>query len=1334
MLFTNFEVPFVDDILGHSIIYEEYKGDYDHALKLIEEKLDHARINGSPTIIADALLAKGIVHLLRGEPPAATTCFNEINNIVSDDAPVKLRATSYSILAEYMRLNTFPNGSGAGLAGEIGSLWQDFVSHINNLSERLSNLKSMVQDPRTLLETDLVYNLLCSLLSFRSSLDIHTGTEDNAKQLAAEALKTPLAFEKKARAVVANPRLLAYTYLVIADVLRRAKQHKSAYTYLSNAYKTYSDSNDYAGAAACLMLLGDWHAAPNTTPLLWNHSSLEGVWNTRLSWTLEQIELDRSKVDMSGAENAYAEAERLFSMIGARRGLAAIQLRYGYLSMLKGDFDAAVKCAINAQNGFRSTGDNLGYWIARAHHALSRIGADQMPEDLATAKAIGVWGSTEGSFSYALGLGVLFSREGHRWLLEGSYERAIRSHRLARTLYDALGANINLGMSLADMADIYLALGERKNALTFYENSLGIFERDIEIRSQKAETAILRIIPLIIDLHKVYLNAMNADGIERCALRLKKQIAKLEGIMGIDDNSNFDDLIKGWDSDSSDLLSGTIDNAKFMKIQNNIQKWMLIIQAGHYIENARVLCPLYRAVDALDRGDTREAETYFGTALDAANSSSAEQRDFFQAIVFAQQKKYRDAIAAFERHLTQKHSGSKERFEARLINLMHSKKDYEAEARREQERGYEQSFLFMVRTKAYAKAKQYLEALEQSAGIEWYKRDDHHWENLTDCGEMYEGLNDLEVALECYSRAINELERRRHFLRQDQLKKSLAGAKSSQHLYFQAARTALKLQEKAKAMGNSDLAKKYFAEAFNYAEHGKARALLDLMAAGTHSITRSLGSEKENETVSVWRELCAQLNLWYGTIAHEHNKNDPDLDRIGYLNQKIKDTEQKLHNIELELSVSEPGFYSAISPSSKVITLEDIMTLLPSRDTALIQYYFVDEDFLAWTIVSSGLSEIHRSTIDTKVLERQIRDFRKGCEAGNTFESISQGLGQSLAKVLLVPFTKTINKNSNLILVPFGAANILPFHVLPWEKKPLGSSHTLSYLPNASTLQFLRRGKNNKHRKTVLSIGNPSNMALSSSPADHDNYENNNNNNNKPLMPLPAAEIEACFVASTLPDSKVLIQEYATEESVRRDATHYPILHFATHGYLSDEAPLLSSVLLANGGSLSLYELMGLRLDTDLVVLSACNTGLGEITAGDDVIGLAQGLLGAGALSVLVSLWAVNDISTALFMGKFYSLIGSDKSPAFALKAAQEYLCGLNSGAIALEIDKLRSIAIKETMIMMNKKVDVSELFNYERIKMMRDARRTEIDRGHDGDYKLPFYWAPFILIGGIHE
>jgi CHAT domain-containing protein len=169
----------------------------------------------------------------------------------------------------------------------------------------------------------------------------------------------------------------------------------------------------------------------------------------------------------------------------------------------------------------------------------------------------------------------------------------------------------------------------------------------------------------------------------------------------------------------------------------------------------------------------------------------------------------------------------------------------------------------------------------------------------------------------------------------------------------------------------------------------------------------------------------------------------------------------------------------------------------------------------------------------------------------------------------------------------------------------------------------------------------------------------------------------------------------------------YPYIHFATHGVLSEEAPLLSSILLADGEALNVYELMGLKLDADLVVLSGCRTALGEITAGDDVIGLTRGLLGAGARAAVVSLWPVEDVSTSLLMGEFYRQLRAEKPkpPRVALQAAQNYLRGLDPDQIEEKVAGLRDLARERDL-------------------------EAECEAPEAEDYSHPYHWAPFVLVG----
>jgi CHAT domain-containing protein len=146
----------------------------------------------------------------------------------------------------------------------------------------------------------------------------------------------------------------------------------------------------------------------------------------------------------------------------------------------------------------------------------------------------------------------------------------------------------------------------------------------------------------------------------------------------------------------------------------------------------------------------------------------------------------------------------------------------------------------------------------------------------------------------------------------------------------------------------------------------------------------------------------------------------------------------------------------------------------------------------------------------------------------------------------------------------------------------------------------------------------------------------------------------------------------ATEEAVKTRASHASYLHFATHGLLDEGEPLLSGLALAQDqdpaedGLLQAFEILRLPLVADLVVLSGCNTGLGAITDGEGVLGLTRAFMHAGARSMVISLWEVNDRSTAGLMEGFYRARFTDRKPAdLALQEAK--LAAVRAGLPARE-------------------------------------------------------------------
>jgi CHAT domain-containing protein len=268
-------------------------------------------------------------------------------------------------------------------------------------------------------------------------------------------------------------------------------------------------------------------------------------------------------------------------------------------------------------------------------------------------------------------------------------------------------------------------------------------------------------------------------------------------------------------------------------------------------------------------------------------------------------------------------------------------------------------------------------------------------------------------------------------------------------------------------------------------------------------------------------------------------------------------------------------------------------------------------------------------------------------------------------------------------------------HVLCWEGRALGETHSVSVLPSASVLRYAQGASGRRWR--VLAVGDPARMAYRPPGAARAD----------PAPPLRGAEAEAAVAAAAFPGGELLGGKAATERAVRSRLADFPVLHFATHGRLDQDAPGLSCLLLAGGEALSVYELAGMELDVDLAVLSACRTGQGEATRGDDVIGLARGLLGAGCRAAVVSLWPVDDASTAILMAAFYRRLAAGTAPVDALRAAQLQVRGLGVAEAAAELAALRAAVPASTRDVFNRMGPVGV-----------------------AGYDHPYHWAPFVLMG----
>ncbi|MGB3759310.1 MAG: CHAT domain-containing protein, partial [Rivularia sp. (in: cyanobacteria)] len=239
------------------------------------------------------------------------------------------------------------------------------------------------------------------------------------------------------------------------------------------------------------------------------------------------------------------------------------------------------------------------------------------------------------------------------------------------------------------------------------------------------------------------------------------------------------------------------------------------------------------------------------------------------------------------------------------------------------------------------------------------------------------------------------------------------------------------------------------------------------------------------------------------------------------------------------------------------------------------------------------------------------------------------------------------NSSARVIFIPQDSLFLVPFPALRDENgKYLIEKHTILTSPSIQVLNLTRKQRKNVETRNFASliVGNPKMPKLPPKIGEPPQQ----------LPPLPGAETEAKAIASLL-NTEPLIGSQATESAVVKRLPQARIIHLATHGIFDDIQGLNSGIALTPSGQddglLTAGEIFDLKLNADLVVLSACDTGRGRIT-GDGVVGLSRSFISAGVPSVLVSLWSVPDAPTASLMTEFYQNLRNNPDKAQALRQA----------------------------------------------------------------------------------
>jgi CHAT domain-containing protein len=234
---------------------------------------------------------------------------------------------------------------------------------------------------------------------------------------------------------------------------------------------------------------------------------------------------------------------------------------------------------------------------------------------------------------------------------------------------------------------------------------------------------------------------------------------------------------------------------------------------------------------------------------------------------------------------------------------------------------------------------------------------------------------------------------------------------------------------------------------------------------------------------------------------------------------------------------------------------------------------------------------------------------------------------QRLYAQLIAPLEGLLAGVQRLIIVPHGPLHYLPFHALFDGQYHLLERFEVSYLPGSSLLRYARGMRSPGSETRVLALGNSFHGRL------------------------PYAVEEARTVAE-LWGCTALVEEEASLDSLHKRASECHVLHLATHGEFRGDNALFSGLALSDGW-LTTLDIFNLRLNAELVTLSACQTGRSVVGGGDELFGLMRAFLSAGAASLVATLWTVEDRSTALLMQRFYQRLVKGESRGGALREAQ---------------------------------------------------------------------------------
>jgi CHAT domain-containing protein len=539
--------------------------------------------------------------------------------------------------------------------------------------------------------------------------------------------------------------------------------------------------------------------------------------------------------------------------------------------------------------------------------------------------------------------------------------------------------------------------------------------------------------------------------------------------------------------------------------------------------------------------------------------------------------------------------------------------------------------------------------------------------SATTLGRAYLGQKKTDLAFQTLTQAIDQVETMRF---------RVAGREEERQLFFENKVTSYH------ALMDLLVSQKRPFDALLFAERAKSRALLDVMSHGRTELPQTMSEDERNEEQRLNQRII-ELN---NQMIAERLKPSPD-------GSRLKQLAAQTDEARLKYAAFQNLIYASSSQSAfqrgqlRLLASADLNKLMVDHKTAFLEFVVTQERIYLFVLTKKDQQQspevsIHSIPVKRSDLAERVERFHSMmAERRSGFGALSR----ELYDLLIKPAEAQLEGKTTLCIIPDSLLWELPFQALqPREEHYLIEDFAIYHTPSLSILKEVkgRKGTGKAANPSLLALGNPI-IGAGTVSALHDQKRGDR------FDPLPDAETEVKTLARFFNpnQSRILIGDDADEQTFKSIAPGYSIIHCATHGMFDNRHPLYSFLLLAKAkdvtnddGLLEAREILNLKLSADLVVLSACETARGRIGTGEGVVGLSWAFFASGCRSTLVTLWKVNSASTSEWMTSFYQ----------NLTSKDEWNQLVRANAVRLAT-----------------------------LKMMKDHQ-----------YRHPFYWAGFILIG----